>query len=1255
MILGNDLQVWEKVTLDFEVGRDFQESAETFRDYRLDVTFTNPDTGTTIVVPGFFAADGQAAETSASSGNVWRVNFNPPEAGGWSYEVSFRAGEDIAVKPDMRGVSADAIDGQKGSLEIAPNTGDDQASKGMLLQEEGSHYLRFQGDGDYFIKGGPGVPENLLAYAGFDGTADGRHDYATHLDDALATDPTWQGDEGQAVLGAVNYLAEKGLNTVYLLFNTAGGDGGDVMPWVNEKIYDIKKNLKSVEAAAEATDGVSVKDFSTYDVSKLDQWGRVFDHMDASGIYRNFLFQETENDHLLQGGTAMEGSSLSVEMGVYVREMIARFGHGNMLQWNLGEENTNTPEVRADMADLVKQTDPYDHLVVIHSYPAQVNDVYDPLIGEEAMDGTSFQVAAGAIRDRTEEFREKSAEAGDPWVLSWDEDSTLKSAIDAFQGDPNSENEAALRKGLWGHLTAGGSGVSWYVRATEGHGYDQNMDTFDGFESLWGWTAAATEFFNTHVPFWEMEEMDGLTANGRDYVMVDPGESYLVYLPQGEADTAIKLDLSYYEGVEFTGWWYDPRNGGGLIDAGKFTGGSVVNVGIAPGQLQYDWAFLLKNSKTLDDTPSDAVVAKNGLVVMEAESADMVGFWQDGSDIEGHTGDGAFTWAGKNRYKEPIEDSTLEYKFALEESGDYHLSLRCYRPQNGAASDVNNDFWIQIDDGPWIKMYFGGARGEWNWATRQDTADGHLKAIYDLDEGMHTIRIEGRSNWATIDRLHLNKGGFNNNADESPSDYYDGTLKVEEPRPAPDFATVDQDGSVLIDVKANDSAEGGMAGIDLVSGPANGSVIMVDGKFEYRPDADFFGDDSFVYELTDANGQSATAQVKIDVLPKDSVQDDVPAELEGLKVWFDASKGDASAISDLSGHGNDAFGTGVHFDADVMGWDFRDAPACELEDAVGLNLGIAAEGKTLAFVITPGQTEQQEVLWEQGGGVRGISVTLEDGQLHMTAWNLDADQGEWGPVTVSTDVEPGVRTAVSLLLDPESGTLTGYRDGVVFGSVDGVGTLFTHGDDIGLGGVQGWARDAAGNLLSEDGTGAFSGHVHEIAGFDSCLDGAGRAELDAYLADKWLSSPVSPFSMEGPSIEKSGVTYYGFGIDGSAEGPVAKNARIGVDDVGLGRDIDYRQKKGAGEMIGVDLGDGLDEVSVALDGLGARNGAEEAAMVTLYDINGAAVDSFVFSDNGVHEMSSDRSVHYATVEAMDWITDGARPTSDVDFSLLWMA
>ena len=53
-----------------------------------------------------------------------------------------------------------------------------------------------------------------------------------------------------------------------------------------------------------------------------------------------------------------------------------------------------------------------------------------------------------------------------------------------------------------------------------------------------------------------------------------------------------------------------------------------------------------------------------------------------------------------------------------------------------------------------------------------------------------------------------------------------------------------------------------------VNGPSDGSLVLrPDGTFTYTPDADFFGTDSFTYEVTDGNGGTAEATVNIMVDP----------------------------------------------------------------------------------------------------------------------------------------------------------------------------------------------------------------------------------------------------------------------------------------------------------------------------------------------------------------------------------------------------
>ena len=79
-----------------------------------------------------------------------------------------------------------------------------------------------------------------------------------------------------------------------------------------------------------------------------------------------------------------------------------------------------------------------------------------------------------------------------------------------------------------------------------------------------------------------------------------------------------------------------------------------------------------------------------------------------------------------------------------------------------------------------------------------------------------------------------------------------------------DRATTPLNTPVTINVLGNDTPEG--ATPNVTTNPANGSVsVNSDGSIEYRPNTDFAGTDTFVYELCNASG-CATATVTVEVI-----------------------------------------------------------------------------------------------------------------------------------------------------------------------------------------------------------------------------------------------------------------------------------------------------------------------------------------------------------------------------------------------------
>lgn len=97
------------------------------------------------------------------------------------------------------------------------------------------------------------------------------------------------------------------------------------------------------------------------------------------------------------------------------------------------------------------------------------------------------------------------------------------------------------------------------------------------------------------------------------------------------------------------------------------------------------------------------------------------------------------------------------------------------------------------------------------------------------------------------------------------------TIDVSPVNDAPDAvddnAGVNEDDSVDIPVLGNDvDPDGDDLSVDSVSDPADGTTeINTDGSVKYTPDADFCGQDSFTYTISDGNGGSDTATVTVNV------------------------------------------------------------------------------------------------------------------------------------------------------------------------------------------------------------------------------------------------------------------------------------------------------------------------------------------------------------------------------------------------------
>lgn len=578
-----ELQKWDKLTLSFEGPETSEDAADNpFLNYRLQVTFTKDDRS--IVLPGFYAADGDAAESSSTSGNIWQVRFRPDEEGEWRYKASFRKGKEIAVSDDPDAGEPLAFDGEEGSVLVSSAKAGEE---GRLIVGE-DQYLQYHDSKRIFLKGGAGSPENFLAFRDFDGTErgelpeerdgeataqDGLHAYAPHVQDWIEGDPTWQGGKGKGMIGALNYLADKGMNVVYFLTMNIGGDGKDVWPYT---AYEERYR---------------------FDCSKLDQWEIIFDHMDQLGLMIHMVTQETENERLLDDGDT------KIQRKLYYRELVARFAHHMKVTWNLGEENGPAPwtpngqtnEQRKAMAKYLKTHDPYQNYLVIHTHSQQheKDELFDPLLGFPYLDGMSMQIANRSTSyEDTRNWLAKSAQTEKPWIITIDEIGHHSRGVDP-DDRPDNNQDSVRAEVLWGNLMAGGGGVDWYF-GWRNHNNDLQCEDWRSRDRVWDFTRHALHFFNTQLDIGKMEAKPSLAQGAQNYCLAQDGQTYAVYLPFGGT---VDLNLSEQTGT-FKVDWYNPRSGGDLQQGSIQTveGGGVVSLGMAPEEEALDWAILVRKN-----------------------------------------------------------------------------------------------------------------------------------------------------------------------------------------------------------------------------------------------------------------------------------------------------------------------------------------------------------------------------------------------------------------------------------------------------------------------------------------------------------------------------------------------------------------------------------------------------------------------------------------------------------------------------------
>ena len=168
----------------------------------------------------------------------------------------------------------------------------------------------------------------------------------------------------------------------------------------------------------------------------------------------------------------------------------------------------------------------------------------------------------------------------------------------------------------------------------------------------------------------------------------------------------------------------------------------------------------------------------------------------------------------------------------------------------------------------------------------------------------------------------------------------------------------------------------------------------------------------------------------------------------------------------------------------------------------------------------------RQMLWEQGGTVRGLNVYIFDGYLYFGGYDVaggDPDGTPAWPFTFTrVPVDPSTPYVVTHVfegpLGATTGTISGFLNGQSFQALNpgvgegdpagNVGSLWTHPNPPGLGAINGDSYNELGPIGGGTGSQPFLGDMAEFIAYDELLNDAERIIVENYLGAKYFADLV---------------------------------------------------------------------------------------------------------------------------------------------------
>ncbi len=185
--------------------------------------------------------------------------------------------------------------------------------------------------------------------------------------------------------------------------------------------------------------------------------------------------------------------------------------------------------------------------------------------------------------------------------------------------------------------------------------------------------------------------------------------------------------------------------------------------------------------------------------------------------------------------------------------------------------------------------------------------------------------------------------------------------------------------------------------------------------------------------------------------------------------------------------------------------------------------GPYTERTTFLAFRTGSDVTTRQMLWEQGGGVRGLNIFILNGELYFGGYDIVTDGDgtpSWSYTYTRVPLSPSTPYVVTHVFDGPLGSVTGsisgFLNGQTFAAINPgpgnpatpVGSLWAHPNAPGLGAVNGDSYNELGPISGATGQQPFLGDMAEFIAYDEILNDAERIIVENYLGAKYFANLV---------------------------------------------------------------------------------------------------------------------------------------------------